>query len=139
MCSNNCFIILCHPQLEALDLQLLHDIFQASTHAQTTEGGTIEPLESYDLLEQCSAEDKQRWVELGLEAVSRGQVCALVLSGGQGTRLGFAGPKGMYNIGLPSEKSLFQLFAERLLALEALAANKFPSRPRDEIRSRSTS
>ncbi|KAG6623213.1 UDP-N-acetylhexosamine pyrophosphorylase [Phytophthora cinnamomi] len=120
-------------ELEALDLQLLDDIFQASTQAQTAETGAIESLESYDLLEQCSAEDKRRWVELGLEAVSRGQVCALVLSGGQGTRLGFAGPKGMYDIGLPSEKSLFQLFAERLLALEALAAQKVPTRPRDEI------
>ncbi|GMF46249.1 unnamed protein product [Phytophthora fragariaefolia] len=124
---------LCQRQLEALDLQLLHDIFQASTQAQTAQTGAIEPLESYDLLEQCSAELKQRWAQLGLEAVSRGQVCALVLSGGQGTRLGFAGPKGMYDIGLPSEKSLFQLFAERLLALEALAADKFPTRPRGEI------
>ncbi|KAE8889079.1 UDP-N-acetylhexosamine pyrophosphorylase-like protein 1 [Phytophthora fragariae] len=120
-------------ELEALDLQLLHNIVQASTQAQTAETGTIEPLESYDLLEQCSAEDKRRWVELGLEAVSRGQVCALVMGGGQGTRLGFAGPKGMYDMGLPSEKSLFQLFAERLLALEVLAAKKFPTRSRDEI------
>uniref|UniRef100_H3G6G3 UDP-N-acetylglucosamine diphosphorylase n=1 Tax=Phytophthora ramorum TaxID=164328 RepID=H3G6G3_PHYRM len=78
-------------------------------------------------------EDKQRWVHHGLEAISQGQVCALVLSGGQGTRLGFAGPKGMYDIGLPSEKSLFQLFAERLLALEDLAADKFSGRPREEI------
>ncbi|GMF09831.1 unnamed protein product [Phytophthora lilii] len=121
------------PRLEALDLELLQSIFQASTQAETAETGTIEPLDSYDLLEQCSAEDKQRWVDRGLEAISKGQVCALVLSGGQGTRLGFAGPKGMYNIGLPSEKSLFQLFAERLLALKGLAASKFPSRPRDAI------
>ncbi|OWZ12137.1 hypothetical protein PHMEG_00014749, partial [Phytophthora megakarya] len=120
-------------QLEALDLELLKNIFQASTQAEAAETATIEPLESYDLLEQCSAEDKQRWVHYGLEAISQKQVCALVLSGGQGTRLGFAGPKGMYNIGLPSEKSLFQLFAERLLALEMLAAHKFPMRSREEI------
>ncbi|KAL4152470.1 hypothetical protein PRNP1_009399 [Phytophthora ramorum] len=120
-------------ELKSLDLELLQSIFQASTQAETVETGTIEPLGSYDLLEQCSPEDKQRWVHHGLEAISQGQVCALVLSGGQGTRLGFAGPKGMYDIGLPSEKSLFQLFAERLLALEDLAADKFSGRPREEI------
>ncbi|KAG2528884.1 hypothetical protein JM18_003105 [Phytophthora kernoviae] len=120
-------------ELEALDLELLQSIFEASTRAEAQETGSIEPLDHYDLLEQCSIGDKQQWVRLGLEAISQGQVCALVLGGGQGTRLGFAGPKGMYDIGLPSEKSLFQLFAERLLALEVLASKAFPERPRDEI------
>ncbi|RLN94483.1 hypothetical protein BBJ28_00006217 [Nothophytophthora sp. Chile5] len=119
-------------QLEALDLELLQSIFQASTHAEPVETGTIEPLADYDLLENCSLEDKQRWLSTGLEAISKGQVCALVMSGGQGTRLGFAGPKGMYDIGLPSEKSLFQLFAERIRALEALAAKAFPEPSRTE-------
>ncbi|CAI5746197.1 unnamed protein product [Peronospora destructor] len=120
-------------ELEALDLELLQNIFQASTQAKIAETGTIEPLESYDLLEQCSTQEKERWVNLGLESISQGHVCALMLSGGQGTRLGFAGPKGMYDIGLPSEKSLFQLFAERLLALELLAAYKFPTILREKI------
>ena len=120
-------------KLEELDLERLQRMFQASTQVKTVEKGHIEPLKDYDLLEQCLDEDKQRWVHLGMEAISRGQVCALVLSGGQGTRLGFAGPKGMYDIGLPSGKSLFQLFAERLLALELLAAKQFPTRLRSEI------
>ncbi|KAI9908076.1 hypothetical protein PsorP6_004621 [Peronosclerospora sorghi] len=120
-------------QLESLNLEHIESIFQASTQAEKAETETIEPLDTYDVLEQCSAEDKQRWTSLGFAAMSQNQVCALVLGGGQGTRLGFAGPKGMYDIGLPSEKSLFQLFAERILALQVLVAETFPTRSVDAI------
>ena len=66
------------------------------------------------------------WKETGEILLQKGQVAAFLVAGGQGSRLGFDGPKGMFDIGLPSHKSLFQLQAERLQNLAAQVGHTIP-------------
>ena len=55
--------------------------------------------------------------ELGKELIRDSKVAALVVAGGQGTRLGFDGPKGNFPISPVKNKTLFQIFAETIAAV----------------------
>lgn len=88
----------------------------------------MEPIESFGSVASAHPDESARWFETGLTAVRDGKVAVVVLCGGQGTRLGFDGPKGMYDIGLPSGKTLFQLQAERLRRVCALAGGSGSAR-----------
>lgn len=52
----------------------------------------------------------------GEAALGAGRVAAFTVAGGQGTRLGYDGPKGTFGITPVKKKPLFQVFAEKLLA-----------------------
>ncbi|CCI44128.1 unnamed protein product [Albugo candida] len=114
-------------QIKNLDLDQLESIFKKSMSSGPSQfdSAFIEPLDCVDRLTDTPSEKKRGWESLGLDAIHKGQLAAVILAGGQGTRLGFDGPKGIFSIGLQSKKSLFQLFAERILALETLTDEKY--------------
>lgn len=64
--------------------------------------------------------------ETGIEAIRAGEVAAFTVAGGQGTRLGYDGPKGAFEISPVRSACLFRLFAEYLLGTE----RRFGHRPR---------
>lgn len=65
------------------------------------------------------ADKYQKASQLGEDLIRQGKVAGFVVAGGQGTRLGFDGPKGNYPISPVRKKTLFQIFAENLLATGA--------------------
>ncbi len=78
----------------------------------------FDPAPSYPPTPQSPAEQK-KYAEarkLGTELISAGKVAAFVVAGGQGTRLGFDGPKGNFPLSPLKNKTLFQIFAETILA-----------------------
>jgi UDP-N-acetylglucosamine/UDP-N-acetylgalactosamine diphosphorylase len=74
--------------------------------------------------EERAREDKAR--KIGQAALAAGKAAALLVAGGQGTRLGFDSPKGMFPIGPVSQKSLFQVHAEKILALSRRFGRHIP-------------
>ena len=69
------------------------------------------PLKPKDA-EQAALYDKA--VEKGKELIRASKVAAFTVAGGQGTRLGFNGPKGTYPITPVEGKTLFRYFAEKI-------------------------
>lgn len=73
--------------------------------------------------------DPDAWNEataVGESALRVGRVAALVVAGGQGTRLGFDKPKGIFPVTPIRQKSLFRVFAEKIKAAENRYRTRLP-------------
>ncbi len=105
--------------LEGIPWKLLEPLID--THVRQTPNEPIPPrLEPPDVFSRSPGPDREALYrsafELGEKLVRGGKVAALTVAGGQGTRLGFEGPKGTLTITPVRDKTLFQLFAESILA-----------------------
>jgi len=99
-------------QIAALDFEWLE-------RAWRTQSAPPEParLQPYPHVVRDDDGDRAAAMGLGEQALRDGRAATLLVAGGQGSRLGFEGPKGNYPIGAVSGHTLFRIHAERLAAL----------------------
>ncbi len=106
-------------QAASIDLDELSGLVQEHVFSESHCALDLEGLEPAPYIalpsNEASATEWERAFQTGAEAIRAGRVAAFTVAGGQGTRLGYDGPKGTYPVTPLSKKSLFQVFAEKIL------------------------
>lgn len=111
-----------HRQILEADFDLLGEIRKKEEAAPDFSG--LSPLGALEVPEIRAREAEFR--KAGLEAIRQGKIAALLLGGGQGTRLGFDGPKGTYDFGITRPYYIFQAQIETMLRVCEEAGCTFP-------------
>ena len=113
-------------QIKRLNIQTLKQLLDLG-EGKTKPVTDFFHLEPADVLSLKKRKNRDQAVRtLGEEALRNGEIAAFVVAGGQGSRLGFNGPKGMFEITPVQRHSLFRLFAERLQALNRKFNTRIP-------------
>lgn len=115
-------------QIQAFDLEQLSQLHQshdAQSHwGELAAKSTVPPAITLDdFADEATFEAAYH---TGAELIGAGKVGMIIVAGGQGSRLGFDHPKGMYPIGPISAKSLFQIFIEKVIARARQFASTIP-------------
>ena len=93
--------------IESLDFSVL------SEGNKEEKRGNFSPLFATTLSD--IAKNCERYTAVGLKAIREGKIGAVLLAGGQGSRLGFEHPKGMFRIGIERELYIFECLINNLL------------------------
>jgi UDP-N-acetylglucosamine/UDP-N-acetylgalactosamine diphosphorylase len=115
-------------QLESLDLGLIAELHRAGHEAEDWAelARRAAPPLAVRLADRQRAISAQAAQDRGWQALAAGQVGVVLVAGGQGTRLGFDHPKGMFEIGPVSGASLFQILFEKITARSRVAGMRIP-------------
>ena len=99
-------------QIEQIDFDAITNLYNSIKKEVKNDEDKITPMEYLDKYKLY--DDYKHYENIGKKAIKAGKLAVVTMAGGQGTRLGHPGPKGTYDIGLSSHKSLFELLADYL-------------------------
>ncbi len=108
--------------LSTIDYALLSKLYK-NAHLKDEEKARpddVRPIKALD----PSVTESAKYIAAGMALIAQNKCVAITMAGGQGTRLGFAGPKGCFDIGIG--KSLFELQCTRLKQLSEKAETNIP-------------
>lgn len=97
-------------EIKGINFELVTSLYDSTKKEKKNTKDEITPI---DYLDKFKLGDKYKYYEnIGKKAIKEGELAVVTMAGGQGTRLGHNGPKGTYDIGLDSHKSLFELLSD---------------------------
>ncbi len=115
-------------EVEAIDLGELDALFHQLVHEEAALSPDRVAAVEVDRLPRTDGERvaRRHVTAIGEAALDAGEVAVIIVAGGSGTRLGFEGPKGTYPIAPVSAASLFQIHAEKIVALSKRHGRTIP-------------
>lgn len=92
-------------QIHNIDFEKINNLYINSTMDDSISYDRISPIPFVDK-SKLSTTEVESFSQIGNEVINKGKLAIITLAGGQGTRLGYKGPKGSYEIDVPP-KSLY--------------------------------
>ena len=102
-------------QISDIDFKQINTLYENTKNNKNTNSkdDLIEPIDYVDE-SKLTEEEYNNYKNVGENIIKTKKLAVLTVAGGQGTRLGFKGPKGKYDIGLDTHESLFELICKPL-------------------------
>lgn len=109
-------------QVELTDFSVLDDL--KNKNDKSGKRGIFKPLGAVTV--KNIEKNRDEYLKAGIDAIKAGKIAAVMLAGGQGTRLGFDSPKGMFNMGENKELYIFQCQINNLMGVVKLTGVYIP-------------
>ena len=100
-------------QILKIDFEEILNLYEEAKLEVLNSTENIEPLD-YSIKADFTKSEKKQLTSLGIKAIKSGKVGVITLAGGQGSRLGFSGPKGTFSLETTPRKSLFEIVCDYL-------------------------